>query len=207
MAVRDDWEMARRELVLASASPARLLLLETAGFAPRVIVSDVDEEGFDHLPTSEAVATLARHKAEAVAGLPEARDAVIIGCDSLLDFDGESRGKPSSPEEAVLWWKTMRGGTGCLKTGHHVIDVRSGQSATGIGETTVRFGTPTDDELTAYVATGEPLRVAGAFTHRGLSAPFIDGMDGDPGNVTGLSLPLFRSLLAELDLTVMDLWG
>ena len=193
--------------MLASASPARLQLLQSAGFAPRVIVSGVDEDAFDHLPTSEAVSVLARLKAEAVAALPDATDAVVVACDSLLDFEGESRGKPSSPEEAVLWWKTMRGHSGCLKTGHHVIDCRSGRSASGVGETIVRFGNPTDDELTAYVATGEPLRVAGAFTHRGLSAPFIDGMDGDPGNVTGLSLPLFRSLLGEVGLKVMDLWG
>jgi septum formation protein len=153
------------------------------------------------------VAELARRKAEAVGALTETADAVVVACDSLLEFDGEARGKPSSPEEAVLWWKTMRGHAGCLKTGHHVVDGRSGRSASAVGETIVRFGTPTDDELTAYVATGEPMRVAGGFTHRGLSAPFIEGMDGDPGNVTGLSLPLFRALLAELGLTVMDLWG
>ena len=170
-------------------------------------MSGVDEDGVDHLPTFEAVARLARQKAEAVAARPEASDAVVVGCDSLLDFDGEQRGKPASPEQAMLWWKSMRGRTGALFTGHCVIDCRTGASADGVGETTMRFGTPTDEEIAAYVATGEPLRVAGAFTQRGLSGPFIDGIDGDSGNVTGISLPLFRRLLGQVGLTVMDLWA
>ncbi len=178
-----------------------------AGFAPDVIVSGVDEDGFDHLPTSEAVMTLAGRKADAVALLAEAADAIVVGCDSLLDLDGRSFGKPATAEEATLWWKEMRGRNGLLKTGHCVIDTRTGRSATALAQAVVRFGSPSDDEIAAYVATGEPLRAAGAFTSRGYSGPFIDGVDGDPGAVTGISLPLFRSLLAEFDLTVMDLWA
>ncbi len=193
--------------MLASASPARLRQLTMAGFAPDVIVSGVDEDGFDHLPTRETVMTLAERKTAAVAALPEASDAIVVGCDSLLELDGRSFGKPASAEEATRWWKNMRGRDGVLMTGHCVMDTRSGQSEVALAQAVVRFGSPSDDEIAAYVATGEPLRAAGAFTSRGYSGPFIDGVDGDPGAVTGISLPLFRSLLATFDLTVMDLWA
>jgi septum formation protein len=199
--------MARRRLVLASASPARLRQLQLAGFAPEVVVSGVDESGLDHLTAGEAAALLAQRKAEAVAAMAGVAGSVVVGCDSILAFEGAALGKPTSPEDAVRRWKAMRGRCGVLTTGHRVIDTRQGRSAGGVAETLVRFGTPSDDEIVAYVATGEPLHVAGAFTLDGLSGPFVDGVDGDPGAVIGLSLPLFRALLAELDLTVMDLWG
>ena len=174
-----------------------------AGFAPDVIVSGVDEDDVAAMPTSALVTELARRKAMAVAATVD--DAIVVGCDSMLAFDGASLGKPRDAEEAVMRWKSMRGRAGALTTGHCVVDGE--RIASGVAVTTVRFGTPSDDEIAAYVATGEPLAVAGAFTLDGLSAPFIDGVDGDPGAVIGLSLPLLRSLLLELDVKVTDLWA
>ena len=133
-------------------------------------------------------------------------EAVVVGCDSMLEFDGRPHGKPSSADQAREWLRSMRGRIGTLFTGHCVIDGATGRRATGVAGTTVRFGVTTDAELDAYLATGEALAVAGAFTLDGRSAPFIDGVDGDPGNVIGLSLPLLRSLLAELDIAITDLW-
>ena len=196
--------MPRRRLVLASASPARLRQLAMAGFAPDVIVSGIDEDDVIDMSTSDLVIELATRKAQRGRG-DESADAVVVGCDSMLAFDGASFGKPRDAEEAVMRWKDMRGKTGDLTTGHCVID--GDRVASGVAETTVRFGTPTDDEIAAYVATGEPLGVAGAFTLDGLSAPFIDGVDGDPGAVIGISLPLFRSLLSEIGVSVMELWA
>jgi septum formation protein len=198
--------MSRRRLVLASASPARLRLLTSAGFDPEVMVSGVDEDDVDDLPTAEAALLLAERKADAVAARPEAEGAIVVGCDSLLAFDGQSLGKPSSAEEATLWWKARRGSAGVLATGHCVIDTSSARRAAAVAQTTVRFGHPSDAEIAALVATGEPVRVAGGFTMRGFSGPFLDGIEGDPGTVTGISLPLFRSLLAELDVAVVSLW-
>ncbi|MEO3976109.1 nucleoside triphosphate pyrophosphatase [Streptomyces sp. CAU 1734] len=194
-------------LVLASASPARLRLLREAGFAPEVIVSGVDEDAISAPSPAELALVLAEAKAAVVAALPEVAGALVIGCDSVLDLDGEALGKPADSEEATARWKAMRGRSGVLRTGHCVTDTATGRIASATASTTVRFGEPTDAEIAAYVATGEPLRVAGAFTLSGLSAPFIRGIDGDHGNVIGISLPLLRELLAELGYSVTDLWA
>ncbi|MFD6873616.1 nucleoside triphosphate pyrophosphatase [Streptomyces sp. NPDC054904] len=196
-----------RTLVLASASPARLNLLRQAGLAPHVIVSGFDEDTLDHDEPAALALALAEAKAAVVAALPEAAGALVIGCDSVLELDGEALGKPADATEATARWKSMRGRSGVLRTGHCVVDTATGRQVSATASTTVRFGEPTDAEVAAYVASGEPLHVAGAFTLDGLSAPFIDGIDGDPGNVIGLSLPLLRSLLGELDVSITDLWA
>ncbi|MFE2425409.1 nucleoside triphosphate pyrophosphatase [Streptomyces sp. NPDC059373] len=194
-----------RTVVLASASPARLALLKSAGLAPRVIVSGVDEDAITAPTPGELARVLAEAKAEAVAG-QLAGGELVIGCDSVLELDGEALGKPADAEEAIARWKSMRGRAGVLQTGHCVIDVAAGARVSATASTTVRFGTPDDAEVAAYVASGEPLHVAGAFTLDGRSAPFIEGIEGDHGNVIGLSLPLLRRLLAELGVRITDLW-
>lgn len=196
-----------RRLVLASASPARLGLLRQAGLAPEVIVSGVDEDALSAGTPAELARILAEAKAEAVASRPETAGALVIGCDSVLELDGQALGKPVDAEDATARWKSMRGRSGVLQTGHCVIDRESGRKVSETASTTVRFGTPSDEEIAAYVASGEPLHVAGAFTLDGLSAPFVDGVDGDPGNVIGLSLPTLRTMLAGLGVEITRLWA
>ncbi|WP_214412411.1 Maf family protein [Sphaerisporangium fuscum] len=192
------------EIVLASASPARLALLSSAGLDPKVIVSNFDEDSVTAATPAELCLTLARAKASVVAeGLS---GALVIGCDSVLELDGVAYGKPRSPEEAVERWRSMRGRTGRLLTGHCVIDTAGGAQVAEVAATVVRFGTPSDEEIDAYVATTEPLRVAGAFTLDGHGGWFVDGIDGDHGNVLGISLPLLRRLFAELGVSVTSLW-
>ena len=192
-------------VVLASASPARLAVLRGAGLDPQVIVSGVDEDAYTAATTRELVGQLASAKASAVSSALD--DGVVIGCDSMLDLDGRGYGKPSSAPEAIARWREMSGKSGTLLTGHCVIDVPSGRRAESVAATTVRFGTPTDDEITTYVATGEPLDMAGAFTIEGLGGWFVDSIDGDHNNVIGISLPLLRRLLADLGITIPALWS
>ncbi|KIF02837.1 septum formation protein Maf [Streptomyces sp. RSD-27] len=199
--------MTVRTLVLASASPARLNLLRQAGLAPHVIVSGFDEDTLNHDNPADLALALAEAKAGVVAELPEAAGALVIGCDSVLELDGEALGKPADAAEATARWKSMRGRAGVLRTGHCVIDTATGRQVSATASTTVRFGEPTDAEVAAYVESGEPLHVAGAFTLDGLSSAFIDGIDGDPGNVIGLSMPLLRSLLGELGVPITELWA
>jgi len=199
-------DQPRRRLVLASQSPARLNLLRQAGLDPEVIVSGFDEDAVTAPTPAELALALAEAKASVVAARPEAKGALVIGCDSVLDLEGEALGKPADAEEATARWKAMRGRSGTLRTGHCVRDTASGRHASGTASTVVRFGEPTDTEIAAYVASGEPLYVAGAFTLDGRSAPFIDGIDGDHGNVIGISLPLIRKLLGQLGVAITDLW-
>ena len=195
------------QLVLASASPARLATLRSAGIEPLVIVSGVDESQVDVLPPPELALQLAELKCSAVAeraDLPE--DGLVLGCDSVLELDGEAFGKPRDAEEAVARWHQMRGRSGVLHTGHSLRETTSARVAAATASTTVHFADLSDDEITAYVATGEPLSVAGAFTVDGLGGAFVTGIEGDHHNVVGLSLPLVRELVAELGRAWTDLW-
>jgi septum formation protein len=202
-------------VVLASASPARRAVLRAAGVDPLVEVADVDEEALlAAMPAAspaEKVTQLAAAKATTVARRIGAvhPDAVLIGCDSMLQIGGELVGKPGEADTARRRWKAMAGGTGELVTGHAVLRLAEGEIdrvAEGHAVTTVRFAEPSDEELEAYLATGEPLAVAGAFTLDGKGGWFVEGIDGDPSNVIGISLPLVRRLLAGVGVRVTDLW-
>jgi septum formation protein len=192
-------------IILASASPARLAVLRAAGLEPKVMVSGVDESSFAADTPAGLAGLLAQAKAAAVAsGLA---DGLVIGCDSLLDLDGRALGKPASAAAAAQRWREMSGRTGTLVTGHCVINAATGQQAAAVAATRVRFGTPSEPQIAAYVASGEPLAVAGAFTLDGRGGWFVEGIDGDHGTVLGISLPLLRRLLADLGINVTDLWA
>ncbi|MEP9361781.1 Maf family protein [Nocardioides sp. CN2-186] len=195
-------------LVLASQSPARLATLRSAGIEPVVIVSGVDEDQLDGLPPAELALQLAELKCAAVAARGDVPDgALVLGCDSVLELDGEAFGKPGDAETATRRWREMRGRSGVLQTGHCLRDTATGQVAAATASTTVHFADVTDDEIAAYVATGEPLVVAGAFTVDGLGGAFVTGIEGDHHNVVGVSLPLVRELVAELGHSWTELWA
>ena len=202
-------------LVLASASPARLGVLRAAGLDPLVEVADVDEAALlaatpDNTPGAK-VTGLAAAKATKVARrvADDHPDALVVGCDSMLLLDGKLQGKPGDPDTARRRWRTMAGRTGELVTGHTVLRMADGannQVAEGHAVTAVRFARPSDAELEAYLATDEPLAVAGAFTLDGFGGWFVEGIDGDPSNVIGISLPLLRRLLSAVGVSVTELW-
>jgi septum formation protein len=196
----------RPRLVLASASPARLATLRSAGTEPEVAVSGVDESTVTTTDPAQLAAELARLKALAVAERLEG-PAFVVGCDSVLELDGQVHGKPASAEQARQRWHSMRGRSGVLHTGHHLVQVPSGRQLSGSAATTVHFAAVTDEEIEAYVGTGEPLQVAGAFTIDGLGGAFISGIEGDPHTVVGISLPLLRTMFAEMGVAWTDLWS
>jgi septum formation protein len=192
--------------VLASASPARRATLRAAGIEPSVVVSGVDESLVTGLAPGPLAQRLAELKRDAVA--VEITDgSLVLGCDSVLELDGAALGKPDDAADAVRRWQAKRGRSGVLHTGHALRDTTSGRDAAAIGSTVVHFADVTDDEIAAYVDSGEPLQVAGAFTVDGLGGAFVTRIEGDHHNVVGLSLPLLRDLLAELGHVWTDLWA
>ena len=186
-------------IVLASASPSRLRLLTSVGVNPRVVVSGVNEEdsAYSQLTPRELVIALAIVKAHTVKESIN-YPAIIIGCDSTFEFEGESLGKPGSADNAIARAKRLRGKSGVLHTGHCFIDTDKGIEISDVVSTRVHFADMTDEEIEGYVATGEPLNVAGGFTLDGMSAPFIAGIEGETSNVIGLSLPLLRNAVNSL---------
>ncbi|MCC3292086.1 nucleoside triphosphate pyrophosphatase [Arthrobacter sp. zg-Y1110] len=203
-------------LILASASPARTKLLTDAGIGHTVLVSDVDEDAvtarYGLTDPHDTALLLARAKAEAVASLPEADGALVIGCDSVFEFDGEAHGKPWEADVARERIRRMSGSSGVLHTGHWLVDCRdtdedgSGATLGAVSSAEVHFVKLSEDEIDAYIATGEPLQVAGSFTIDSLGGAFIERVDGDPHAVVGLSVSTLRQLLASADVRIIDLW-
>ncbi|HEY0774848.1 MAG TPA: Maf family protein [Nocardioidaceae bacterium] len=198
-----------RRLVLGSASPARLATLRSAGLGPEVVVSGVDESVVDAADPAHLALELARLKAEAVARSLDPADgpAWVIGCDSVLEIDGAVHGKPADAQEARERWRRMRGSSGVLHTGHCLLDTADGREVARSADTVVHFAEPSDEEIEAYIATGEPLKVAGAFTIDGLGGAFVRDIEGDPHTVVGIGLPLLREMFVDLGVRWTDLWA
>lgn len=190
--------------VLASASPARRRLLEQAGFKPIICPSDFDEDSIQVTNPAELVRQLAMSKAKAVA--PKFPGALVLGCDSILALNGETHGKPSGPQEAIARWQQMRGRVGELYTGHALIDLAQNKTVVHALATQVHFASPSDRQIEAYVASGEPLNCAGCFALEGKGGLFVEKLDGCHSNVIGLSLPLLRRMLTELGYDIADFW-
>ena len=197
-------------LILASASDARLRTLHRAGLDPEVIVSGIAEDVERADGVRELTARLAQLKAEAVSARIDhgPGTTIVIGCDSMLELDGMGYGKPETPVEAVRRWQQMSGRFGLLHTGHYVMlhQGRAISTRSAVASTLVHFAELADEDIEAYVASTEPLQVAGGFTIDGLGGPFISGIEGDHHNVVGLSLPLLRSMLSELGIWWPSLW-
>ena len=200
--------MSKRRIILASASPSRKRLLESAGISPEVLASGVDEEdpALLALKPSEMVIALAIMKAHTVRNtFPVGDNALVIGCDSTFEFEGANLGKPLTRDAAIARAKSMRGKSGYLHTGHSVIDTAQDIEVSDISTSKVSFVEMTDREIEDYVDSGEPLQVAGGFTLDGRSAPFISHIDGDPSGIIGLSLPTLRKIMINLGLEWGDL--
>jgi septum formation protein len=203
-----------RTFLLASASPARYQLLTAAGLTPLVQVSHVDEDAIASampgVATFHLVMALAAAKGEAVRDNVTVTDAtrlLIAAADSMLEFEGQSLGKPGSAEIARKRWRAMRGKSAVLHTGHWLHDTVTGQTRAGVAGARVTFADITDEEVDAYVATGEPLNVAGAFTHEGRSAAYIERIDGDGPAVGGISLTLMRAMVRDIGIEWHSLWS
>lgn len=208
-------------ILLASKSSGRLATLRAAGIEPLVRVSSVDEDvvldelarrrrtaGLAAPSAAEQVQALARAKALDVAAFIGAQEAeVVVGCDSMLEISDRVVGKPADAADARERWRMMSGSTGTLYTGHFLVRTADGAIAEEVSSATIRFGSPSQAEVDAYIASGEPLWCAGAFTIDGLGGAFIEGIDGDPHGVVGISLPLLRRLLADLGVRWTDLWA
>ena len=203
----------QRKVLLASASSSRYRLLVDGGVVPFVQVSAVDEDAIaaqlGEITPAQLVVQLAIAKGKAVASditVTSDRNLIIIAADSMLEFDGVAYGKPGTPQVAKARWQAMRGKSGYLHSGHWICDLATGQELSGVAGASVHFGDVSDEEIDRYVASGEPLNVAGGFTHEGRSAAFIESINGDVAAVAGMSMLLIRRLVGEMGISWTEIW-